>query len=371
MEKIDPGQWEAAIERLYDAVGHELPFAEALGAFRTFFDARGVIFLTTPERRLATTTHIGSAGVSPASLVEYHTHFNVHDEWVRSGVSRGFVLDRVYRGSQLVAPQALKRSYFWREFLHRHRIRDVLCCIVEPLGPDGQGTFLTFHRHEDQPLFPRRSEARLASLTPHLRRVLRLHRRLAPELAVGATLHELFRAADAPMLLVGEAGELVESNPAAAAAMELPDAVLKPVGGRLMMSTAEGWKPLADALAAFADEARPSLSVELHTPGRHAVLEIRRVHGATTDRFATHRAVAICTIAARPAGDGTDLARRYGLTPAELRVARRLCEGLSAAAIADEQQVGVTTVRTHIRNLFVKTGTSRQAQLVSRMMNGQ
>lgn len=59
------------------------------------------------------------------------------------------------------------------------------------------------------------------------------------------------------------------------------------------------------------------------------------------------------------------LAERFGLTPAELRVLSALGNGQSLKAIAKEQGVARSTIAFHVRNLFGKTGTSRQAELVA------
>lgn len=53
------------------------------------------------------------------------------------------------------------------------------------------------------------------------------------------------------------------------------------------------------------------------------------------------------------------------LTPAETRVASSLVQGKTLAQIAVESGVSRTTVAFHMRNIFQKTGTGRQAELVA------
>ena len=55
----------------------------------------------------------------------------------------------------------------------------------------------------------------------------------------------------------------------------------------------------------------------------------------------------------------------YGLTAAEARLAWLVvtCEGLSAAA--EQLGISISTARTHLRNIFDKTGVRRQADLVA------
>ena len=48
----------------------------------------------------------------------------------------------------------------------------------------------------------------------------------------------------------------------------------------------------------------------------------------------------------------------------ELRLVTLLGRGESAEAVARQLAVSRSTVKTHLRNIFSKTGTSRQADLV-------
>jgi len=62
---------------------------------------------------------------------------------------------------------------------------------------------------------------------------------------------------------------------------------------------------------------------------------------------------------------GQDLREYFDLTPAESRVALLLCAGHVAKEVARELQVSIPTVRSHVRALLEKTGTSRQTELVA------
>lgn len=63
--------------------------------------------------------------------------------------------------------------------------------------------------------------------------------------------------------------------------------------------------------------------------------------------------------------DTDTLASRFRLTAAEARIAKALVEGRPPAEIARDFSVSRTTVAFHMRNIFHKTGTNRQAALVS------
>jgi DNA-binding CsgD family transcriptional regulator len=61
---------------------------------------------------------------------------------------------------------------------------------------------------------------------------------------------------------------------------------------------------------------------------------------------------------------GEAFARLYGLTGGELRVLLALSQGLGGKEAADMLGIGEPTVRTHLKQLFAKTETSRQVDLL-------
>lgn len=65
--------------------------------------------------------------------------------------------------------------------------------------------------------------------------------------------------------------------------------------------------------------------------------------------------------------DSEVLARVYRFSRAEIRVVGELMQGQSVESIAETLSISSYTVRTHLRNLFAKTGTSRQGELIARL----
>lgn len=64
------------------------------------------------------------------------------------------------------------------------------------------------------------------------------------------------------------------------------------------------------------------------------------------------------------------LADLFGLTPTEARVAGALARSTRASDVATELGVSQTTISFHMRNLFQKTGTNRQADLIALILAG-
>jgi len=66
---------------------------------------------------------------------------------------------------------------------------------------------------------------------------------------------------------------------------------------------------------------------------------------------------------------GEAFAKLYNLTGAELRVLEAMVPGLTVKEAADLLRLAEPTVKTHLRRIFVKTGTSRQTELLHLFMN--
>lgn len=297
-------------------------------------------------------------------LVEYHAHFSVHDEWVNAAVRRSdFGVGAVYRGSDLVPRKTLLGSYFGRHFLSRHGVSDVLAAVVECSTGEGPTSFVSFHRFRGQTPYSAAHAGLLRSLASHMRQVLRLHRRLAPKLALGATLHEIVQRLDTPLVFVGAGGTIVGSNAAAGRALTQPNPWLRERAGRLCFAGTTGWQEIAAPLQTLGPDA---VVLDLVNDLRRcASLELMPVQGAATDPLAQYPAMAIACLRVGARNKPLALRQVHGLTVAEARVSVQLSEGRTAVETAAAMGLSISTIRTHIAAAMGKLGVGRQAQLVS------
>lgn len=71
---------------------------------------------------------------------------------------------------------------------------------------------------------------------------------------------------------------------------------------------------------------------------------------------------------ATPQCAGDAFAKLYGLTRGELRVALTLLGGLTLQEVGQALSISLQTVKTHLKHIFQKTGTCRQAELLTLML---
>ncbi|MCW5760681.1 MAG: helix-turn-helix transcriptional regulator, partial [Phenylobacterium sp.] len=106
-------------------------------------------------------------------------------------------------------------------------------------------------------------------------------------------------------------------------------------------------------------ETRTPLSVQVSPVGvtRHPVLGGRHM-----------AMVCVNDLEAELAAPADALRELFDLTPAEVRLAAAVFEGLTLAEAAGRFGVSANTVRFQLARIFDKTGVSRQAELVKLMM---
>ncbi len=77
--------------------------------------------------------------------------------------------------------------------------------------------------------------------------------------------------------------------------------------------------------------------------------------------------VCISDVAPLPDGAAATLQLLFGLTPAQANLALALFEGGSLREYADRHGRSLNTVRTHLKEIFAKTGARRQSELVRQL----
>ena len=237
------------------------------------------------------------------------------------------------------------------------------------LRPEGPSLIAAGRRERDGP-FGQSEAAVLSSLIPHLRRALLLKNEMLSLRAQLALITVYLDQQPYPFLLTDAQGRAVYANTAAAEIAALGDGLAITAGRRLLLSDgnqAEFLKALAELAA---DRGASIYWLEAQRPSRkppYSVL-IMPAPDLPPTLAGFSKAVAALLIIDRETGPELDsgiLRVLFALTPAEAQVTKKLGAGRSAEQIAEEMDVSLETVRTHIRRILSKTETGRQGELIS------
>jgi DNA-binding CsgD family transcriptional regulator len=211
--------------------------------------------------------------------------------------------------------------------------------------------------------YDRRDAIILDAVLPELRAAVRIARRVMD--AEGEGMARLLQRRGAPVFELDPFGRVLRTH----VFDEDAKSVVRVLRGRLVASDRLAQGPLDAAIAqAVASPGSPAMVSLPDADGGRDFMQIVPVGGRARDVFLSTAAVAVL-IASKPrrraAFDHTLIRDVLSLTDREADVALLLSEGLSPAEIAKHLRIQVDTVRDHLKSVFDKTGTRRQAEFVA------
>lgn len=229
--------------------------------------------------------------------------------------------------------------------------------------PNGDIVMFQVKRRKGDSAFGSAELARLDALRPHLARAGLLAARWRLERLRSAT--EALATLGVPAAILDVDGRVLAANSLieqlASHHVWMPRdriALLEPAADKLLRrAIADLGNPAAVSVRSF-----PSKG----TGDRPAVMHLIPVTGHARDLFGGGLGVLAVTPLARLNGlDAALVQSLFDLTPTEARVAGSLAEGLTLGQIAERHKVKMSTVRSQVRSVFAKTGSSTQSQIVA------
>jgi DNA-binding CsgD family transcriptional regulator len=206
-------------------------------------------------------------------------------------------------------------------------------------------------------------------LAPHIRRAVAISDVLNMQAIKVSTFESALDLLQAGVLFVDRECRIVHAN-LAARSMLKDGAPILSVRGELRTHLPQTTTALKKAVAVAVETAIGGQGIGVPLPqadGDPAHIHVLPLMSGETRSHLALGASAALFITAK--GNGADLpaeaiAAVFDLSPAEIRVLERLIAGRTPAEIADDLGSALPTVRTHLSNIFAKTGTTGQADLI-------
>jgi DNA-binding CsgD family transcriptional regulator len=214
--------------------------------------------------------------------------------------------------------------------------------------------------------FEERDKQAVAGVSPRLTEAATLAAAVGRSALSSAT--NALNAVRQPAIAINRRGLVLDANPAAEAMF---DDCIYIKDRRLFVADAQAKacvERLTDRLRATSDTAvLPCDPIVVRRKGQAPViLRVLPVHGAARNPFLGARALlTLAAVAPRPGPKPALLAKIFGLTPAEAKLASLMAEGLSPERAAEELKIARGTARNHLKAVFAKTATHRQGELVA------
>jgi DNA-binding CsgD family transcriptional regulator len=341
---IDPALWPSTLEEIAAAL----------------YSPAGTLavsdFVTGTERSLV------YAGISEHYQALYREQYHLCDLFGHALILRP--IDQPSTSEELVAEEELLQSRIYREWAAPQGFRYVLLTAL--IKSQARLAYIGLTRGEKEGPYDAEEQARMALLTPHVRRAITIADLIEHKSLERDTLTATLDALTVSVLVLGPDARLVYSNAAGEAALARQDLLLSRLG----------------AIEPWDRTATPAYRILIASATGGAVTLAKRGGGK-----AIVSALPLCTGRRRSAAPGSArlalfvqdnpcgphtielLGRAYGLTGAELRVLLGLAEDATPADIAARYGIAASTVRTHLKSLFAKTGAKRQKDLVKLLLS--
>jgi DNA-binding CsgD family transcriptional regulator len=372
-EAPDIAQTEV-IDLIYQAVTDPGAWREVLRRLQRIFLAE-VVLLARHDVVAGKGACIHQIGMDPGLAGRYESEFAGKNPWMQA--------EKLYQGHSVVAGEEvllnadLVKTEFYEHYLRPQRLLHRLCGVVCRQGPEFW--YLSAARRPNQPVFGDGDRRGLALLLPHLERALGLSWAFAHERSARRALLDVLDQLPTAIAVVDAQAHPVMMNAAAEAILAMADGML--VSGRRLETLwhAERGR-LAQLIASACAGANGAaagagghLTVTRPSGLRPFLVVVSSLPRSFCDRSGRQTPVAAVIIKdpqAEPhasAESRREIATLYDLTRAEERLLDLILDGLGLFEAAEHLGVSRNTARTHMKRIYAKTGTSRQAELVRRL----
>ena len=350
----DPQHWMVTIRRIVEAVG----------------GASGQ--LLSPTEHVLTRLW-APYGFDPNVMVPYAQHYHALDVWTHG--SADIAPGTVFTGDGIMEFDAFKRSEYYNDFLQPFDFERIICFYIDQ-GNSGTRpkTSLSVYRPPGSKPFDEDAVRLLNLLSPHVRRAVQFHWHVADLEHRRATDTETLERLSVGVILLDETVQVTYMNPAAHRFVDRGDGLAVVNGqltaslgtdaiqlSRLLGQTADATTRVQDCSSGSMAITRSNGSVPYHltampVPGRD-VFAVGRKHTAVIV-LVSERGLSLQASIDAVAG-------AFGLSPAEARLLRALVEGRPLKKAAGELGIALNTAHTQLSNIFRKTDTHRQIDLLN------
>ena len=361
----DDKQLDYLIGMLYETVLNPTLWSEVLGLCASYTDSAAAHMLVIDKQfSHPVFSAFGGDAMNLENESAYIDHYMSVDPRMTSNMMNNAAAHEWRCCHNYLSNQVISRSEFYQDYLIPHSGRYSMGAYVD--DNRDQHTLIGLLRKVDQPPFGNEEQMAAQRFSGHLQRALRLQRHthdLHTKAELGA------RAIDAlalSMLIVDSKGAILHLNAGAERLLNSRVCSLNSYAGRLSTVYPSDKNKLFALIVKATNH--PAVGGAMFLTGE----QTRQVFVTplpAASPFAHDWQTPLALVIVMEPGKNQSalqlLATLYDLSPAELRIASALLAGKSPEQYALEAGVTMNTIRTQLKNMFSKTGTHRQSELVA------
>jgi DNA-binding CsgD family transcriptional regulator len=365
---------ETLTDKLYEAAFDASKWPPFLAALAQALNGTlPTLFLHDPR------THAGSLAISvgfdEAMVRTYKERLAERNIWLRSGAHL-LTTHQIRTSHMMCSRKALLASEWYADYCLPLDICQAIGATIHR-GSIMSSNIAVF-AGAGRPDFDRNDMTLLEALMPHMQRALRVHTHMADSDLRQRELTDALEHMTVGVIMVTKGARVLFMNRTARSMVSRRDGLQVDATG-LRALRLRDTATLRAHIGGAADRTagRGTLAggvFRLPRPLGRAALEIVVSPISAGHTWCSGEpavaAVYITDPSQIPQRPEAAMSRMYGLTPAEAKVAALIARGLSGRQVADKLKVSYNTLKTHLKRVFVKTGTSNQGTLIRLIVGG-
>jgi DNA-binding CsgD family transcriptional regulator len=357
----------ALVDSFYAAALEPIRWPEAAARTANFFASESTTIQVRQGEFSNIALRASTANYDDAAHRAYADYFHKLDPFANGW--RAIGASGIFTGHQLVDSEAFRKSEIYNDYCTRLGIFHNLGAGVD-LGPSTT-LLLGIHRPIERDDFGARDRHLLGLVLPHLSRAAQVHNLLASADLQRRLGYRVLKTLSISAIVVDRQCRVVFANDAAEELLQVGEG-LRSKQGRLTTQDPRQAEQLQQAVCHSAEvvdgQVTPPGGVLLLTrPNGRPLSVLVAPFQLSSWSYGSVDGSAI-VFANDPSSRGPPataaLAKLYRLTPAESRLLKALLQGAKTAECAKRLGLSINTVNTQLKQIFVKTGTHRQSDLI-------
>ena len=368
------------IDVLYSTAGDMSRFSNFLYELGKISDSRIVVLRETDHCKHIDSVVMASKADNDSGLEEatmYNQHYGQlqDDPWIRLKIRRALRPGPAYVSTDVIGDNDFKNTEFYNDFL---RPRGWFGNLNMSFLQKGPSVFSICTLRSSKELSYGPEDIKLfEALWPHINRVYELNTQLASLNAYKSALEDVIDRLPMGVLLVDSKAKVYAKNTAATEILDARDGFGLDREGQVTATSHSLTTQLRQLV--FSSVCTGHLK---STSSGGTLLVPRSTNKRGYNLLVTPlKTSTFCNVEQQPyaalfisdpekqieASEET-LCSIFNLSPAEARIAVRLCKGKELEEIGDELRLSKNTVKTHAKSVYKKTGTNRKDGLVRLLM---
>jgi DNA-binding CsgD family transcriptional regulator len=350
-----------AIQTIYDATLDETRWQDVASAVAAAFGRSSCMIGVRILPHAALRPISATANYTSKKVKTYTDYYWKQDLFIHPAMAA--TIDNPLLSQAVVRPETFAKSEFYEDWCREADICHLITATFQVL--DGARAFVGVHAPRKSERFGDADKVFLGQIGPHLQRALQIRHRLSPDGAPNGNSRLALSGLNSAAMIVGRDARLIYATPKAEKLIREAEAI-KVEGNQVHLVNASGAVLFDRCIEAAIDtaEGHGSKSGGILLAPRAGKRPLSVIVAPMRD-WDIPRAIVLLRDPDELVSYDMELQRLYGLTPTEADIVGDLINGRSVQSIGQMNRVSTNTLRTQLKSIFAKTGTKRQAELVS------